>query len=162
MKTKKYINIGLTLLTIFIWGTIGYTYFYQQEAPKNVAYSPVMTANIDFSIRKDTFDLIAVKNPFSNTMRTPKKSSQTKIKKSSKKQQKSRIPIAVKWPTISYHGYVVQEGNSKKLGILKVNGKITRKKIQEVILNEFKIKNIYEDSIQLTYKNTIKTFKKQK
>ncbi len=121
-----------------------------------------MTANIDFSIRKDTFDLIAVKNPFSNTMRTPKKSSQTKIKKSSKKQQKSRIPIAVKWPTISYHGYVVQEGNSKKLGILKVNGKITRKKIQEVILNEFKIKNIYEDSIQLTYKNTIKTFKKQK
>ncbi|MBC8756051.1 hypothetical protein H2O64_15340 [Kordia sp. YSTF-M3] len=159
MKTKKYVNIVLILLTIFIWGAIGYTYFYKKETSKTNTYAPKMTTNVDFTIRKDTFELIAIKNPFSSTMRVPRKASQT-IKKNSRK--KTNIPVVVKWPSISYHGYVVQEGSSKKLGILKVNGKITRKKTQDIILNEFKIKNIYEDSIQLTYKNTLKTFQKQK
>lgn len=160
MKTKKYLNIGLILLTIFIWGAIGYTYFYTKETPKNNAFAPNIEATINFTIKKDTFDLTAIKNPFSKSIKTTPKVSQT-TQKNTRQKKKSSIPIAVKWPEISYHGYVVQQGNSKKLGILKVNGKVTKKRAHEMILSDFKIKNIYEDSIQIIYKNTLKTIKKQ-
>lgn len=159
MNTKKYLNIGLILLTIFIWGAIMYTYFYSKEVSKNVEFLPKVTTAVNFTIRKDTFDLIAIKNPFSNSIKTTRKVSQ-KTKKSTKQKKKSIIPETIKWPTISYHGYVVQEGSSKKLGILKVNGKVTKKRSNDLIMNEFEIKNIYEDSIQLLYKKTLKTFKK--
>jgi hypothetical protein len=160
LKTKKYLNISLILLTIFIWGAIGYTYFYKKETAQIVENVPIMTSPVNFVIKKDTFDLVAIKNPFSNSIKTNKKVSQTS-KNNTNKEKKAAIPTSVKWPMISYHGYVVQQGSSKKLGILKVNGKVTKKRTQDVILKEFKIKNIYEDSIQLIYKKTLKTFKKQ-
>ena len=119
-----------------------------------------MTSTVNFVIKKDTFDLVVIKNPFSNSIKTSKKVSQT-TQKSTNQRKKSIIPKTIRWPVISYHGYVVQQGSSKKLGILKVNGKVTKKRTQDVILKEFKIKNIYEDSIQVIYKKTLKTFKKQ-
>lgn len=158
MKTKKYLNIGLILLTIFIWGTIGYTYFYTKETPKNNMFTPKVATTLNFTIRKDTFDLTAIKNPFSNRIKTTPKITQS-TQKNTRHKKKSSIPVAVKWPEISYHGYVLQQGSLKKLGILKVNGKVTKKRAQEVILNDFKIKNIHEDSIQIIYKNTLKTVK---
>lgn len=160
LKTKKYLNIGLILLTLFIWGTIVFTYFYPKETPKNNTFAPNSEATLNFTIKKDTFDLTAIKNPFSNSIKTTPKVSQT-TQKSSNQKKKAKIPIAVRWPEISYHGYVLQQGSLKKLGIIKVNGKVTKKRAQDVILNEFTIKYIYEDSIQFAYKNTLKTFKKQ-
>lgn len=161
MKLKKHINSILILLVLFIWGAIGFKYFYKKETTQKSNESiPSMTV-ANYNIQKDTFQLKDIQNPFSRTMVSVKKTMSKKTHSTQKKYKKKAIPIKIQWPKVSYHGYVMKNGSSKKLGILKVNGKVMKKRKNELLEDTFTIKNIYEDSIEITHKKTSKIIKKQ-
>ncbi len=159
MFTKKNINIALILLLLIIWGSIGYRYFVKSKTIKNPVVIQQNNIPTQYTIRKDTFELKDIKNPFKSAFIAPKTVQKTNTKK--RNQKKKSIPIKIKWPSIQYHGYVLSKGSSKKLGVINVNGKIIRKREKEIILEKIRIKKIYEDSIQFEYNKTLKTIKKQ-
>lgn len=159
MFTKKNINIALILLLLIIWGSIGYRYFVKSKTIKNPVVIQQNNIPTQYTIRKDTFELKDIKNPFKNSFIVPKVTQKKRAKKTT--QKKKSIPVKIKWPSIQYHGYVVSKGSNKKLGVINVNGRIIRKREKEIILEKIKIKKIYEDSIQFEYSKTIKTIKKQ-
>lgn len=157
MISKKNINNALILLTLIIWGSIGYTYFVKKKIVSSPKIAQKTSKPTQYTIRKDTFELKDINNPFENvfvTRKTSQKITQTKIAP-----KKTPLPVSVKWPSILYHGYIVSKGSNKKLGVINVNGKIMKRREREIILEKFEVKKIYEDSIQLQYNNTLKTIK---
>ncbi|PTX64087.1 hypothetical protein C8N46_101697 [Kordia periserrulae] len=155
--SKKNINIVLILLVLFIWGSIGYTYFVKKETTQNIM--PVTKKNVltKYTMRKDTFELTNIKNPFKKVLVTPR----IVTKKTTEKTVQSQRKVTAKaiWPSITYHGYVLSKGSSRKLGIINVNGKIMKKREKDIILETIKITKIFEDSIQFQFNNSTKTIK---
>jgi hypothetical protein len=158
--TKKHINIALIILVLVIWGSIGYTYFVKDEVVQNTIITASTITPKQYTIHKDTFELKEIKNPFQSVFVSSKKSASKVVSKNTKTPKKI-VPTMVKWPDIKYHGYVLSKGSSRKLGVIKINGKIMKKREQDIVLENFKIKRIYEDSIQFIHNKNIKTIKKQ-
>ena len=159
MISKKNINIALIVLLLVIWGSIGYRYLVKKKTMQQPVIAQQNSMPTQYTIRKDTFELKNIKNPFQSVFVRPKTVQKLNTKKTTSKRKS--ISKKVIWPSIQYHGYVVKKGSSKKLGIITVNGKIIRKREKELILETFKIKKIYEDSIQFEHQNSLKTLKKQ-
>lgn len=157
MISKKNINIVLILLLLIIWGSIGYKYFVKKETVEHRSIVQQKETPLHYTIRKDTFEIKDIKNPFNNVF--IKSKSSRKIGNGKTSNKKKSIPVQIKWPSIQYHGYIVSKGNSKKLGVINVNGKIMKKREKEIILEKFKIKKIYEDSIQFECNKVLKTIK---
>jgi len=157
LSSKKNINSVLILLLFIIWGSIGYKYFVKKETLENKIVVQQNETPLHYTIRKDTFELKDIKNPFNNVFIASKSSQKKSSSKASNK--KKPIPVQIKWPSIQYHGYILSKGNNKKLGVINVNGKIMKKREKEIILEKFKIKKIYEDSIQIACNKILKTIK---
>ena len=155
--SKKTINSALILLTLIIWGSIAYTYFVKKKIVSSPKIAQKTNKQVHYTIRKDTFELKDIHNPFKTTFVKHKRPQETTRKKATHKRKS--LPVAVKWPHIQYHGYIESKGNHKKLGVINVNGKIMKKRESEIILEKFTIKKIYEDSIQFECNNILKTIK---
>jgi hypothetical protein len=158
--TKKSINMVLIVFLLVIWGSIGYTYFVKKEVTQNTVITTANNIPTTYTIRKDTFELQEIKNPFKTALVIPKRKTPKTNTNTVRKAQQKQLQKSVQWPNLQYHGYVMSKGSSKKLGVIKVNGKIIKKREQDMILETFKIKRIYEDSIQITYNKTSKIIKK--
>ncbi len=158
---KKYLNIVLGVLLVVIWSSVIYKYFGNKKTE-----TPSVTLNqpppISFNnqIDKDTFNLVIKNDPFkASKSRFASEGVKKSASKNSKKVSKKPISKKIIWPKITYHGFVKSERNPTKLALIKVNGKLHRKRENETIDN-LSVLKAYSDSIIVSINNNNKTINK--
>lgn len=155
---KKYLNIALILLVVFIWGKLIYKYTKNNTQPSIVANQPNIENKL-INVEKRTFELnLLQRDPFLNKAYSNNKKPKTTQKK---RVNKTVIKSNFRWPKIEYFGYITKSNTSNaKLAILKINGQIKNKKEKTYIDEFIFIKKIYKDSIIIKGNNKLKTIKK--
>ena len=160
---KKYLNIGLIILFVVIWGSVIYRYFGNKKTTNENTLAITIPENYkdNYTIAKDTFQLKLInKNPFKiakqiKRIKTPSKRVAPKKKKIVKKVVKTNIV----WPEITYHGFVKGERKSTKLILLKINKRLYRKREKETI-EEISLIKAYNDSLIVSLNKNKKTIYK--
>jgi len=160
--TKKNINIILIVGVALIWGLLIYKFFggsfVNQEDRQN--YAATINEELPTSIQKDTFDLKEyTRDPFLG--RTRKVVGGNLVRSnSSVKVKKSKKTATVQWPQLQYLGFVKEEEAKEPLLLLKVNGKLIRKKSSFEFFEGFKVLKFYKDSLLMRCNGEEKTIKK--
>lgn len=158
---KKYLNGILIVLLIIIWGSLIYKYFGKQNnylPSQELAYSTTDYKYI-YGMTKDTSALVLINfNPFKATKRVKK---QVNLKKARPKNQSNKTDkkTIVKWPNITYHGFVKGDSKATRLILLKIGNSLYRKREKETIKDVTLIK-AFNDSLIVRYNNNKKTIKK--
>lgn len=160
---KKYLNIVLVIVLIFVWGSIIRKYFGNKGSKDNIVEIPTAIGNYNYDDKKskDTFKLkLTNTNPFKTTKRRLKKITTTSnnVPKSNTVKKKESKPVV--WPKMTYHGFVKSNDKTTKLVILKVNDKLYRKREKEKI-DQLLVVKAYEDSLILLNNNESKTIKRK-
>ena len=157
---KKYLNMVLIALLIFIWGSVVYKYFVKKAVDTADSNNiPVMAStNMDFTVTRDSFELVLNdKDPFGISKRRP---NPIDVKKTSHIDlSKKLVPKNDTWPKISYYGFVRGQQKSTKLVLIKVNNKLSRKRETENI-EEVSILKAYSDSVIVSYNKEHKTIQR--
>ncbi|OFZ01407.1 MAG: hypothetical protein A2491_19650 [Bacteroidetes bacterium RIFOXYC12_FULL_35_7] len=176
MKNKKLRYILLPLVLI-VWGLVFYkVYEYVKEDPLPINEQIKKNSKKTHLNTRDTILLVAdYRDPFlgkiihqisfenSNEVTNriyEKKSSSGGEKENLKiKQENKAITKTNNWPTVIYSGIIINQKNSKKTALLKINNK--EKMVSEgEIIDDMKIEKIYPDSLILKlndgYRNVLK------
>lgn len=161
MIKKKNINIILIFLVLFLWGTVAYKSLHQFFFSDNNVESPNTFNNkITFSqINKDTFNLeILNRDPFLNKELEQVKviTVNSTIKKSIAINKPKNIKVIelLKWPTLSYYGYLKSKEKTEELILVKIDNQLYKLRKNNTI-NGLVINKVYNDSIEVTF-NKIK------
>lgn len=159
MMGKKKINIVLIVIVLGLWGTLAYKTVVQFFFPEALVVNENISNN-EFNldeVNKDTFQLKKIaRDPFLNT--------QNKSFDSIFKNDYSKIPIKkikpstivvrpkeiTNWPSIFYYGYIKSKSKDEELVLVKIDGKLHKLRKND-IFGEIKLKNIYNDSIELDF-----------
>lgn len=153
---KKYFNIVLILVVVFIWGKLIYKYT-RNSTQVSILVSQPKTNKKSINIEKTSFKIKNLdRDPFLNKMVSKKPKNQqhkTTVKK-------SVVSKNITWPRISYLGFIKNKKTTKKLAILKVNGSIKNIKEATFFNENIYIRKIYKDSIILQLNKQLKTIKK--
>ncbi len=160
---KKYLNSVLFILLVIIWGSVIIKYFGTSKGVLNTPKEMVsnISGNKNYETVRDTFKLdIQNKDPFKVTKpienKTPIK---TALPKPIQKQVRVDKPVAIHWPSITYHGFVKGDHNTTRLILLKVDNKLYKKREKEMIADLTIIK-AHSDSLLVSFNNQLKTIKK--
>ncbi len=161
MTKKKNINLILIFLVLVLWGTVAYKsvhrYFFSDTNGK-IEFANANKINF-YHINKDTFNLkIINRDPFLN-----KESEVVKVIPPSSNIRKSiiiskpkiiKITEVVKWPTLSYYGYLKSKEKTEELILVKINNQLYKLR-RNTTINGLVINKVYNDSIEVTF-NKIK------
>lgn len=158
--SKQTLNISLITIAVVVYGAIAYKYFGGgtkgdlQSIPLNLA-----TNTAPELIKKEhSFKLeLTNRDPFLDKTYRRKLASQ----KRSTQPSSNILPkkqVFVKWPPIQYLGYAKSSSKKDPTAILRVNGKLHRKRKGGFVNKDLKIVEIYEDSIALSLKSKKKYF----
>jgi len=158
---KKYLNIVLLVGVVLIWGVLIYKFlgnsFTDQDDQQN--YTETIYGDIPVVVKKDTFNLKGyTRDPFLGKIKNTNKSATKGVNRRVVKVVK---PVAViQWPQLQYFGFVKEEKAKEPLLLLKVNGRLMRKKSSFEFYDGMEILNFYRDSILVKYAEKQKTIKK--
>lgn len=155
ISSKKAINLGLICLVIALWGTVLYKYinrFFISEGNfvSQTEYYSDLSSKI---VKKDTFKLLKLKrDPFLNKNFVSQKNIVQPQKEFNKprKLSVSNSNSVVDFPSIKYYGYIKSKSKNEELVLLKINNRLERVKVNSSI-NGLVVKNIYKDSIEISY-----------
>jgi hypothetical protein len=125
MKSRKFITAILLMAAIGIWGYVGYSFFSGTSGEETI-----LETNTYINPNKISGDIFAEKelklnyaDPFLRKKEVQHTVTQFKKPVTVQKVEKNEVP-AYAWPEITYMGLILnQSNNSKKLGIVIVNGK---------------------------------------
>ncbi|NQY30182.1 MAG: hypothetical protein HRT69_12020 [Flavobacteriaceae bacterium] len=159
--SKKHLNIVLLVGVVSIWGLLIYkafgNSFTNEDEQQN--YAVVINKELPVSIQKDTVKLKSYsRDPFLGNLKN-RRVGISKTKKGSVI-QKVRPVVTIQWPQLRYLGFVKEATAKEPLLLLKVNGKLMRKKFSFEFYEGMKILNFYRDSILVKFKEEQKTIKK--
>lgn len=158
--SKKKLNIFLVILLIAVWVVLLKKIFFTKTAPAAFSISNKYTNKIEYSqFSKDTFELdlsLIKRDPFLNNRFREK---QVSIKKHYKAKRKTSAKVS--WPQIQYVGFVKSEANKSPLVLLRIGKRLVRLRMGKGVDN-FLVKKIYKDSVQIKYKGEVRSFNKNK
>lgn len=156
---KKRLNSILLVCLLFIWGSVFYKYFIKKDAPQvNSVVPQVVMNNFTYNQAKDSFKLALVNNdPF----RLSKSFAPRKKVVVAQKKRKPKTIIPLKWPKVAYYGFVKRDNAKTKLALVKVNGKLYRKREKEYI-DELQLVSATSDSIIVSLSHQKRTVKRNK
>ncbi|KLT68387.1 hypothetical protein AB674_18330 [Flavobacterium sp. ABG] len=167
---KKKINIILIIAVLALWGTVGYRTINRQFSSNEVSLeNESQLKNITLNqINKDTFELEKInRDPFLNkqfqttpTVVTRKVISNYIPVKKTTAAVVPKIDNSLKWPVLSYHGYIVSKERNEDLVLLKINSKLCRLRLN-VPSNGVLVKKNYKDSIEVYFNSQSRIIKKQ-
>lgn len=159
--SKKRTNIILLLGVVLIWGLLIYKFFGNSfiNQKNQQDFVSVVYDELPISIEKDTVELRSyVRDPFlGNIKNTRKLVSKTKRGANVKK---TKPIVVVQWPQLEYLGFVKEEKAKEPLLLLRVNGKLIRRKSSFEFYEGMKILNFYRDSLLVVFNGTEKTLSK--
>ena len=158
---KKNISYVLFPVVILIWGYVAYLIFYPKpEEISSVVYTSEKIQKI--ALQKDSFKLqLNYPDPFlANQVQN------RKIKEENKQDQKEPVkpkqvakPV-VKWPSVSYKGMVKNQSSEKQeIALIAIENKEQLIRVGD-IYSEIELVFLDKDSIQLQFKEVIKTFER--
>ena len=160
MMNRKYLNSVLIVFLIVIWGAVFYKYFGRKKPTKENLHSNnyTLTKINEFGIIKDTFKLELIeKDPFRANRKIYNNISKAPVKKSVKK---VIIDKNIKWPKISYYGFIKSHNNNTRLVLLKIDNSVYRKREKELI-NNIRLVKAYNDSLIVSLNKKTKTIIRQ-
>ena len=154
--SKKRINIGLLILVLALWGTVGYKTVNQYFFSKEVAFTDVQS-NTKFNlsqIKKDTFNLEYInRDPFLNNSNVILKPNVVTKKANVKPKViiKTILPKPIiNWPSVSYYGYIKSKEKTEELILVKISNQLHKlRKNSEV--DGLIIKKVFNDSIEVFF-----------
>jgi hypothetical protein len=160
MTFKKIYYVGVRVLVVIIYASIFIKVFgFFQSDPST--HQEVLNSTYSKSVKaskKDAYHLNLInKNPFQTTI--ARKHSKTPLKQPSMPHRAIKPKSALLWPKITYYGFVKSNNVDKKRVVLKINDTLYKKKEFDKI-NKLRIVKAFEDSIQIKYQNSTKTFKR--
>lgn len=127
------------------------------EPVNQIIVEPIIPSNE--VVTTQTYELnLNGRNPFKVSTKATEKRPQKKIPQRNKKNPSSVIK-QVRWPSVKYFGFVKSERSANKLVVLKVNGRLYRKRVSESI-QDITISKAYNDSIIVVFEGETKTIKK--
>lgn len=161
---KRYLNGVLIVFLIAIWGSVIYKYFVKKTVvlQESKIYGDI-NYNVDHTITKDTFTLsLNDRDPFKASRKRTSQAKQQKQQqsKASGKTKNSKPIKSLVWPRIEYYGFVKSAQNETKMALIKVNGKIHRKREKETV-DELRIVKAYSDSIVVSFNKENKIIKRK-
>ena len=159
---KKNINIILIVGVALIWGLLIYEFlgnsFVNKEDQKN--YATTIYEELPTSIQKDTFDLKEYsRDPFLGRANNAIKHNALKSK-GLHKVKKPVVVANIRWPQLQYLGFVKEEKAKEPLLLLKVNGRLMRKKSSFEFYEGMKVLGFYKDSLLVGLSNEKRAIKK--
>lgn len=157
---KKRLNVVLILVVVCLWGIVGFrvvkNYFYTAKTATLNVHDKLKITNM--IVERDTFLLEHIdRDPFLNRMAVTKNDKSfipSKKRINHAKNKIERPPVA--WPDIKYFGYIKATGKGE-VALLKVNGTLVRIHKGETNNGLF-VKNIYKDSVTVTFNKDKKSF----
>ncbi len=157
LKSKKALYVLLPLVAI-IWGVIFYRIFSAvkpaEGGQKEVFFQAGFTSG---PLSADTFNISAdYRDPFLGKMTTTAENEKPKIPAVKKPQPK---PEPVAWPAVVYKGMIRNQKSNKQLCLVSIAGQDNMMKVGDVYA-EVELRKLFKDSIEVTYKNETKYFKK--
>lgn len=168
MKNKKATYL-LVFSVIVIWGIIIYRIFshvYGTDAP-NVA--PVaLSVDSTFTFVDSSYKLkLNYKDPFlkggyvpvSNSNKTVNNNSKPGIRRRINQSAQPTVKQTVVWPEIQFSGIILNDKSTEELGLVNINNASYLFREGES-RKEILLIKLYADSIQVRYKEEIKTIKK--
>jgi len=149
---KKKINIALIIVMAIVYGGIAYKYFgnttsYEQATITNYAEGKIrLPETIEEKENMFVLDL-SNRDPFLDKKYTHKKR-KTVIEKTSSKSNSRKKAISMHWPSITYLGFTKSNNQTKKMAVVRIDGKLYRKREGNSI-DHIKIIKIENDSIYM-------------
>ena len=159
---KRYINGILIVFLIAIWGSVIYKYFVKKTMvlPDDNAYGNV-NPTVHHTIAKDTFTLVLNdRDPFKVSRRSMRVNKPLQSKKVATAAKRNKSIKSSVWPRIEYYGFVKSTQNQTKMALIKVNGRLHRKREKETV-DELRILKAYGDSITVSFNEDEKTIKRK-
>lgn len=157
---KKKINIILIAVVLGLWGTVGYRAINRQFTgnamiPKKQTELGNATIN---QINKDTFKLEEInRDPFLNKQFQTAVTAPRVVVSHYRAVRRVTVPPTapksdphLKWPTLSYHGYIGSKERNEDLVLLKIDSKFCKLKLNHPI-NGLVVKKRYKDSIEVSF-----------
>ncbi|MEE9363944.1 MAG: hypothetical protein V3U92_15190 [Cellulophaga sp.] len=162
MERKK-INKVLIVVVILIWGIVLYKFVspYFKQTANNVLTAELLTKELKvIAKKKDTVALNLIdRDPFLGKPFYKKK--RVGREKIAKKTSVIKVtPKIIEWPKITYLGFVKSKKNARRLGLVRVDGKLYRVNKKEVIQGVM-VLDIYNEYILLVNGKEKKKFKRK-
>ena len=163
MKNKSFTYIMILVATV-VW-FVAFKRIKGNLFPETVSIAPPIQPHLSFkSITRDTFDLNAdYRDPFGET----KKKSIFDETNNTSNFNYTPPPIEVKpsviefvWPSIQYLGMVKKTQSSNPLAIITIDGIQLMGRQGEELFNQMYLTAIKRDSVQISYRNKKKYFKR--
>jgi hypothetical protein len=146
---RKHLNILLLICVAFIWGLVIYKALGKTFGADIKQHDYTVESNkiLPKSVQKDTFKLKPYKrDPFLGIIR------KGNIPISNDQKSTKITPVVkVQWPHFQYLGFVMGETAKEPLLLLKVNGKLLRKKSSFEFYEGMKVLRFYKDSLLLKF-----------
>jgi len=165
MKSKK--TIGLLILVIAIWGTIGYQAYEQLFSEEPLVDMPVRRKIVTVADTSDRFQLsLDYPDPFLKTTTQASSAASTEVRTTRKVNPTPvittphEVPIDA-WDRFQYIGSIYNGSRKLYLAMIKINGVEYTPREGEIV-GEFKIVNIERDSVEVEYGTVKKVFRKKK
>ena len=153
-----------------LWGAVGYKTITQYFFSKGLNLNTDQTdykLNLNL-INKDTFKLGHIsRDPFLDKqyqMTNPvsiKQDPKVSILNVNLKTVVSKPKEIINWPLISYHGYIKSNGKNQELILLKIDGKLFRVRINDIV-QQLIIKEVSNDSIEVIFNQQKRFFNLKK
>lgn len=155
---KKRLNSVLLIGVVAIWGLLIYKFFgnsfMKHDEPQNSAV--IINEELPITIGKDTFKLKTYnRDPF---LEKTIKNEYSKYNKG----LKIKEATVVKWPQLQYLGFVKESTAKEPLLLLKVNGKLMRKKSSFEFYEGLEVLKFYKDSLLLRLNSNEKVLLKNR
>jgi hypothetical protein len=167
MKNKK-VTYGLLIAAVIIWGLIAWKIISHVRGDKTEEMSFFQasvnndsdTTNIHFTLLADYRDpfLSGRKRSRPVTTAPPAEKKVNPARRTANSRTISR-KARVRWPSIQYGGVIKNKNSNARTALVKINNKDYLMS-EGITIEEIKLLKIYEDSVQLNYKEETKTYTK--
>lgn len=152
---KKKVNIVLIVVIVVVYGGIAYKYF-RNATPQEQMITATPTGNellIPENIREQekVFILnLSNRDPFLDKKHTIRSNTRSipSIPTKTKKLKTRKMPIDMNWPTITYLGFSKSNNQTKRTAVLRIDGKLYRKR-EGGMIDKMKIIKIANDSVYI-------------
>lgn len=162
--SRKKINIILIAVTVGVYGAIMYKYFGGGQSPLE---------NIPLALEPDPVDIqdkVAPQEPFVLQLNDRDPFLDKTYRKRIAQERKNttlKVPVSkamysapLPWPSIEYLGFTKSNAQKNRTAILRIDGKLYRKR-QGSVINDLKILQVRDDSIQLQFQKKRQYFNRQ-
>jgi hypothetical protein len=159
---KKKINIALIVVIVVVYGGIAYKYF-RNAAPQEQIITATPTGNElpipeNIGEQENVFILdLSNRDPFLDKKYQLKNATSSISQKKATRSNAGEKMMTMHWPAITYLGFSKSNQQAKKTAILRVDGKLYRKREGSVI-DHIKILKVVGDSMYVMFNNKEKKY----